>query len=107
MPLATRISPQGEELTLKVTGPFNYLIATECLKLYNWAPKGALKKVVFDLERAESIDAYGEELLILLLERIKSHDTELVIEKCPSHLGSIFDGVGAIPSSFRHAEAIW
>jgi anti-anti-sigma regulatory factor len=107
MPLATRISPQGEELTLKVSGPFNYLIATECLKLYNWAPKGTLKKVVFDMENAESIDAYGEELLILLLERIKSHDTKLVIEKCPSHLGSIFDSVSGVPATFRHAEAIW
>lgn len=93
MPLATRISARGDELRLKVSGPFNYLVATECLKLYNWAPKGTLKRVVFDLDQADSIDGYGEELLILLLERIRSRGTELVVENCPPHLGSIFDSV--------------
>jgi anti-anti-sigma regulatory factor len=107
MPLATRISAQGDELRLKVSGQFNYLVAIECLKLYNWAPKGALKRVIFDLEQSESIDAYGEELLILLLERIKSRNTELVIENCPPHLGSIFNSVEpALPPPQHTASAV-
>jgi anti-anti-sigma regulatory factor len=106
MPLATRISARGDELKLKVSGAFNYLVATECLKLYNWAPKGTLKRVVFELNETDSIDAYGEELLILLLERIRSRGTELVVENCPPHLGRIFDSVEpTLPLSPRHYAA--
>lgn len=86
MPSMVTSNLQGNHLTIKVEGRFDFTILQDFRNAYSLDITSEIKNVSIDLSRSEHMDSSGMGLLLTLRKELGLDNGEVELNNCRSHI---------------------
>jgi anti-anti-sigma factor len=90
MAISTTVANDGKQITIHVSGQFNFSVYKEFREAYQRSAQPAYTAYIIDMAGADYMDSSALGMLLLLRERAGGERSEIAITHCNPEIRKIF-----------------